>query len=193
MVTGEPGSGKSTLARLIATELRLPTLSRDAVRGGLLATAGLWTGDFEGAPPRETAVDALAAMVESATSNGVSLVVEFLVSAGREEAWARLQAAANVMVIVTESDQARARLEARDRIDPLLTRPGVLEALGFESMDAFMASSPGMTVSATMRTEFDLPTLRVNTDDGYDPEFPSIVEWVVDQTRRTPARSERSI
>lgn len=184
MVTGEPGVGKSTLAQVISRELRLPHLSRDAIRGGLLATAGLWAGELRVRQPREAAVDALVDTVEAATAAGVSLVVEFVVADGRERAWERLQAAANVMVIVLESERAQERAEQRDRVDPLLTRPGVLPALGYESMDAFMASTPGASIRETMRTEFDLPTLRVRTDDGYDPTIPSIVEWIVDQTRR---------
>jgi hypothetical protein len=35
-----------------------------------------------------------------------------------------------------------------------------------------------------MQTEFDLPTLVVRTDDGYDPHLDGIVDWIVDQTRR---------
>jgi hypothetical protein len=183
MVTGEPGSGKTTLSQHLSRELRLPHLSRDAVRGGLLATSGLWTGRLDGGTRREAAVDALVDIVEAGAAVGVSFLVEFVVAAGREEAWERLQAAASVLVIVVESELARERAEARDRVDPLLTRPGVLAALGYASMDAFMASSPGSTIRDTMRTDFELPTLRVRTDNGYDPEISSIVEWVVDQTR----------
>jgi len=33
-----------------------------------------------------------------------------------------------------------------------------------------------------MMTSFDLPTLTVNTDDGYDPPLAQIVEWVIEQS-----------
>ena len=50
MVTGEPGSGKSTLGRELAGALRIPYLSRDDVRWGLYATAGLLSNDMQRAP-----------------------------------------------------------------------------------------------------------------------------------------------
>ena len=66
LVSGEPGSGKTTLGRQLAGALRLPFLSRDDVRGGLYATAGLWTDDVHDHPPREAAVEAFVEILETA-------------------------------------------------------------------------------------------------------------------------------
>ena len=33
------------------------------------------------------------------------------------------------------------------------------------------------SVVAELRTDFDLPTLRVDTDDGYDPGLERIIEF----------------
>lgn len=46
MVTGEPGSGKSSLGRALAARLRVPYLSRDDIRWGMLASTRLWSGQL---------------------------------------------------------------------------------------------------------------------------------------------------
>lgn len=179
LVTGEPGSGKSTLGRAVAAQLRVPFLSRDEVRGGLLATAGLWTGALHDAPPRSEAVHAFVAVVEAMLRAGVSAVVEFVVLPERADAFARLCAAADVVVIVTHCADAAARAEARDRADPLLQRPGVLGALGYASIDEYLAVPERARVADGVETEFDLPTLRVRTDANYAIE--AVADWVVSQ------------
>src|SRR5262245_14385242 len=78
VVTGEPGSGKSTLGRELSRVLRLPFLSRDDVRGGLLATDGLWTGRLQAASSREAAVATFVQIVETMAGLGVSAVVEYI-------------------------------------------------------------------------------------------------------------------
>lgn len=183
IVTGEPGSGKTTLCQQIAARLRTPFLARDAVRGGMLATAGIWRGELATRQPRETAVEAFVQIVETMARTGTSAVVELVVSGGRDSALRRLTEAANCLVVLLEATDARTRAEKRDHADPLLNRPGVVEALGFATIDDFINQPQGDHVRATMRTEFDLPTLRVRSDDGFEPALPSIVEWVVDQTR----------
>jgi predicted kinase len=184
LVTGEPGSGKTSLGLQLAGSLRVPFLSRDSVRGGLLATAGLWTDEIRSAPPREAAVEALVQIVETMARLGVSAVLEFLVLPDRREAFERLQAAADCLVIRTRCADAPARADRRDRADPLLTRRAVLDALGHASVDDYLRGPQRDVVRAGMQTEFDLPTLDVRTDDGYDPPLPEIVDWVIERTRR---------
>src|SRR3569832_400979 len=99
IVTGEPGSGKTTLGQQVAAQLRTPFFSRDSVRGGILASAGRRAGVIREPQPREEAVEAFLRIGETAASNGVSAVVEFVVCAGREHARERLQAAGDCVVI----------------------------------------------------------------------------------------------
>lgn len=184
MVTGEPGSGKTTLGRAIAEALRLPFLSRDDVRGGQYATAGLWSNEVDRPVPREHAVEAFVRMIETAADQGVSLVVEFVVLPDRLDGFARLQAVADYLVVVCTCDDASARLERRVRADPLLNRPEVLAALGHQSIDDHLRHPERDLVRAKMLIEFDLPTLPVRTDDGYDPHLDAVIEWIVANARR---------
>jgi predicted kinase len=183
MVTGEPGSGKTTLARALSDVLRLPFLSRDHIRGGLLATTGLWTNELTDPAPRAAAVDALAVLVETAAGLGVSSVIEFVVTYDRIEAWRRMRAACNGIVVLTVCDGARSRADRRDRADALLHRNEVLAALGHRSVDDYLHAPARDAIRDGMQTEFELPLLRVATDDGYDPPLSDIVDWIIAQTR----------
>lgn len=184
MVTGAPGSGKTSLGLQIAAALRIPFLSRDHVRGGLLATAGLWTNQLRDPSPREAAVEAFVAIVETTARLGVTAVLEFVVTPQRLDALRRLEAAANCLVILAVALDAADRADRRDRADPLLNRPEVLEALGHQSIADYLTVPERERVRATMQSEFDLPLLRVATDNGCDPPLGTIVDWIIDQTRR---------
>jgi predicted kinase len=184
MVTGAPGSGKTSLGLQLAGALRVPFLSRDDVRGGLQATAGMWTNQVHTPSPREAAVEAFVQIVETSVSLGVSAVLEFIVTPDRADGWRRLQAAANCLVVLAECTEARNRADSRDRDDLLLNRPSVLEALGHDSIKNYIRGPERDLVRVGMQTEFDLPLLRVVTDDGYEPPLPDIIDWVIDQTRR---------
>jgi predicted kinase len=183
VVTGEPGSGKTSLGLRLAAALRVPFLSRDAVRGGLLATAGLWTDEGRPLPEREIAVEATVQLVERAAELGVTAVLEFVVVPQRRDALRRLEAAARCLVVRTESAAAAARAERRDREDALLRRPDVLRSLGHGSIDDYLRAPQREIVRARMVTEFELPLLPVRTDEGYDPPVEEIVEWIIDRTR----------
>jgi predicted kinase len=184
MVTGAPGSGKTSLGLELANALRVPFLSRDHVRGGLLATAGLWTDQLHASSEREAAVEALVQIVEKAAELGVSVVIEFIVTPGRVEAFRRLEAVANCLVVLAVADDAGMRADRRDRTDPLLNRPSVLAALGHESIEDYIRAPGRDVVRSEMQTDFDLPLLRVVTDDGYEPALTEVVDWIIDRTRR---------
>jgi predicted kinase len=184
LVTGAPGSGKTSLGWALSSALRVPFLGRDQVRGGLLATAGMWTGTMAAMPARETAVEAFVELVETAAGLGVSAVVELVVTPDRADALARLEAAARCVVLLLETSAAAERAAARDAASPLIDRPEVLAALGFASAEEYLADPARARVGDEVQTSFHLPTLRVRTDAGYRPALDDIVEWVIDRTGR---------
>jgi len=189
LVTGEPGSGKTSLGIEVARALRLPFLSRDDVRGGLLATAGLWTNELESSGDREGAVEAFVQIVETAARLGVSAVLEFVVFRERAQALARLEAVADCVVIQTVCADASMRADERDRSDSFLNRRAVLGALGHDSIEDYIRAPQRQVVRDGMQTDFDLPTLTVRTDDGYDRPLTQIVDWVIERSRRGDVRS----
>ncbi|HEV7763012.1 MAG TPA: AAA family ATPase [Acidimicrobiales bacterium] len=183
LVTGEPGSGKTTLGTDLARELRVPFLARDDVRGGLFLTAGAWTDRPPEVPTAADAVEAFLRLVETMAGLGVSCVAEYVVRRARPHDLARFTAVADCVVVGTWCRDPLARFARRAGAERLVNRPPVLEALGCASVDEHTGAAVERmrAVAREMRTEFDLPMLRVNTDDGYDPGLDHIVDFV---TRR---------
>lgn len=128
-------------------------------------------------------METLVEIVETMARLGVMSVVELVVSPRRLDALHRLEAAARCVVILVVSHDAPARAERRDRADPLLGRPEVLASLGHRSIDEYLDAPERGFDQTAMQTQFDLPLLRVATDDRYEPPLDDIVDWIVDQTR----------
>jgi predicted kinase len=170
LLTGEPGSGKTELGLELARALHVPFLARDQVRRGLYLTAGGWSDEPVPAPTADEAVEVFLRIAEALVGNGVSCVIEYVVRTDRPEDLARITEAADCVVVVTWCANPAARRAARDRSDLLLGRDPDAEAERAERM---------ARVSKEMRRDFDLPVLRVQTDDGYDPELDEIVAFAV--------------
>ena len=180
IVTGEPGSGKTTLGTEVARALRVPFLARDDVRGGMFLTAGAWTGSPFQVPDALEAVDAFLGIVEAMAAAGVSCVVEYVVRRARPQDLDRLTAVGDCVVLMTSCREASERVARRNMADRLLAQDGVLDALGFASIDDHTAAAVGRArdVRYAMRTRFDLPTLHVGTDAGYEPRLDHVIDFV---------------
>ena len=188
MVTGEPGSGKSTLGRHLAEALHVPYLSRDDVRWGLRASVGLWTNDIHLGAERADAVEAFLQLVEKAADLGISAVLEFIVFRDRPQTLERLKAVADCVVVLATAADAARRADRRDLADPLLNRGSVLDALGHPSVQSYIEGPGRDIVRSGMLSSFELPTLTVRTDDGYDPPLERVVDWIIDCTQAGPGR-----
>jgi hypothetical protein len=170
LLTGEPGSGKTGLGLELARALHVPFLARDQVRRGMYLTAGV-------APSADEAVEVFLRLVEALVGNDVSCVVEYVVRAARPEHLERLTGIADCVVIETWCSDAPSRRRQRDLADPLLAgRPDAAEA------EVARAERMARVTEAMQRT-FDLPTLRVGTDDGYVPPLEAIVDFARDRRR----------
>ena len=169
LLTGEPGSGKTGLGLELARALHVPFLARDQVRRGMYLTAGGWGDRAAPAPTAEEAVEVFLRLVEAMVGHGVSCVVEYVVRAGRPQDLDRLTAIADCVVVETWCADAPGRRAARDGADPLLRgEPEEVEAVRAERM---------AQVAREMQRTFDLPVLRVRTDDGYDPDLEAVMAF----------------
>ena len=115
----------------------------------------------------------------SMVANRVSCVVELLVRRTAPEDLDRLTAAADVRVVLTTCSNSMDRFADRNRHDPLVSRPAVLRALGFADIGTHTDAAVRRMQEAVdaMRVEFDLPTLVVATDDGFDPPLDDVVAF----------------
>jgi predicted kinase len=165
VVAGRPGAGKTTLAHALARAVRCPAVCRDEIKEGLVCTAG------DGGEPgdlqrRATDVffDALALLL----GRGVTVVAE---AAFQGRVWAPrlepLRAIARVRVVLCEVDAelGRERQVARGLGDPARARFHPERAGDDREIASY---DPPL---------LDLPTLRVDTSDGYRPGFETIVEF----------------
>lgn len=186
LITGEPGSGKSVLGTELGRALRVPFIARDDVRGGLFFTEGAWSETPRRVPPPAEAVEALLQVVETMAGLGVSCVVEYVIRQARQHDLERLQAVADCVVLFLSCGEARNRLVRRSQSDRLLNRPALLDALGFASIDDHIEAAVWHAdrVIDEMRTEFDLPTMRVATDHGYEPDLDQIIDFVIQRAVR---------
>ena len=180
LVTGAPGSGKSTLARELARELRVPYLARDDVRGGLLFSAGAWSDSLEAIPSSDEAVALFLDLVEMMLDRRVSCVVEYVVRRHRPNDLDRLLAAGDCVVVKTECSDPTQRFVDRNLYDRLISNPAVLDAIGHETVESHteVATERMRQVEGEMVDQFPVPTLTVDTDDGYEPPIDDIVQFV---------------
>ena len=166
VVAGQPGAGKTTLARALASAVRCPAVCRDDIKEGLILTTGD-TDEARGDLQRH-ASDAFFDAVALLLDRGVTVVAE---AAFQHKVWAfRLEplvAVARVRLVLCEIDSecALARRVARGLAHPAFARfhPG-----GAGADRATGSYDP---------PRLDVPTLRVDTSDGYRPAFDTIVEF----------------
>jgi predicted kinase len=176
VVAGLPGAGKTTLAHALARAVRCPAVSRDEIKEGLVCTAGDAVepgADVQG-HATDVFFDALALLV----GRGVSVVAD---AAFQHKVWVpRLEpllAIARVRLVLCEIDRERAlaRRIARGLDDPGRERfhPARVER-----------DSPTGDYEPP---HLEVPTLRVDTSDGYRPTFDTIVDFA--RARHAPAQS----
>src|SRR5688500_2416673 len=171
VVTGRPGAGKTTLAYALARAMRCPLVSRDEIKEGLVRTAG------DAGPPdaelTSRATDAFFDTLVLLLSRGVSVVAE---AAFQHKVWSPrlepLRTVARIRIVLCELDQehALARRVARDLRDPEWAR--------FHPEPA-RQDQPDGTAGSYDPPRLEVPTLQVDTADGYQPAFETIVEFAL--------------
>lgn len=169
IVTGPAGSGKTTLAHELARAVHCPAVCRDEIKEGLVCTTG--DASETGGDIQRYATDVFFEALALLLGRGITVVAE---AAFQHKVWApRLEpllAVARVRILVCELDEERAlaRRIARGLEDP--------ERAWFHPNEAARNRTGVSTVSYDP-PRLEVPTLRVDTSDGYWPAFEAIVEF----------------
>ena len=178
VVSGPPASGKTTLAHALARALHCPAICRDEIKEGFVRGAAAESFVPErGDAANRVSTQAFFDVVELMLQRGVALVAE---AAFQHDRWApRLTAfgeLASVRVIncVVDDQVARNRRLQRWNHEPWRRRfhadPDPERLAGIEPR---VLDPPG----GYRQIHLDLPTLTVDTSDGYSPEFDEIVSF----------------
>ncbi len=174
IVGGPPASGKSTLARRLADALSLPLLSRDAITEWIAERAGT-----EGLPETERlARGAIRVFYETGAEllrGGVGVVMEQAFQRGVAEDQVRplLEHARAVQITCAlPPEEAVRRYVAR-------FERGERHAAHFdaERIERVRSGRRQIDWSRFEPLDLEIPTLRVDTVDGYAPPFEDLVAF----------------
>ncbi|MFI8281351.1 AAA family ATPase [Streptomyces sp. NPDC085929] len=164
VVSGPPATGKSTLARVLGEELGCPTIIRDEIKQGMVMNAPDHKADGDD-PLNIPTLEAFFQAVTVLLKAGVTLVAE---AAFQDRLWRPglepLMAIADLRVIQCTTPTATIvdRITERARADRHRAAHGDAALLTDMATGTY---DPGQFVPISL----DVPTLVVDTSDGYTP------------------------
>lgn len=173
VVSGCPGSGKTTLARSMARAIPCPAVCRDEIREGFHHARGNGGPALDDAVARRVYV-IFFEVVRLFVDGGITVVAE---AAFQHRLWApkleELRHLARIRVIhcTVETEIARERIGRRAEADPL-------RRAAHPDAELLSRIADGqVSLAAFEPLRMDVPTLSVDTSDGYRPGLDEIVRF----------------
>lgn len=172
-VSGAPGSGKTTLARLISEQLYIPNISSDLVHGGVAF------GDPDH-NRKQTLLDVFVPTMIDYASKGISFVVDQVLQAGISESDIinRLKPHADIINVHTMCTNPIERYIDRVNGSEL---PSVVQRR--DHLLALAAPHRENLDKTAEPLQLDLPSISVNTDNGYKPSLDVILTFIRDNQK----------
>lgn len=175
IVSGAPGSGKTTLAAVLARELRLPVLGKDAIKETLAESLGTPGTLAQAQALGGASFTLLAAVAGWMLGGGAGVILEANYRRGRSEPELRpllVGAAGRLIQCEADPETILARYAARAGTDgrhPVHRDTDLIPRVAADVAGGHYAP-----------LDLPIPTLRVRTDDGYAPDIAAVVRFVQD-------------
>ncbi len=167
IVCGPPASGKSTLAALLSRELRLPVISKDAIKERLMDRFG------GGSTAGEAAFDVQFGVARELLHAGSPFILEGAFFRNQEPL-AELASMGRALVIEVTCDLATVERRYVERVGAAGRHPG---HRGVEALPDLRRRVENREYGVPIQ---DAPLLHVDTTDGLRPAESEIVDWVRD-------------
>jgi predicted kinase len=176
LVDGAPGSGKTTLARQLAPQLKLPLISKDEIKEVLLNTLGAASRNQS----RELGAATFAllfTMLSTLIQAKVGAVVDCPFHRGRSELELQpIVQNSRTVIVYCKADSALTGARYRERFEKGDRHAGHFDA---EVLPELLAA---LDAGEYQPLALDVPTLLVDTTDGYRPVLPEILAFISART-----------
>ena len=171
VITGRPASGKTTLAHQLGKEIKYPLVSRDELKEGYINTVNVshnQSGDSSAAHIYEVFFH----VIEFLILKGISVIAE---AAFQDKLWKpkllNLLPDAEIKVIICEINPELARLRFKNRLE---NEPDRIKFHG----DHLLEENSSLLTMDYKPLTMNVPTLGVDTTDGYKPEIEEIIKFI---------------
>ena len=176
-VSGAPGSGKTTLAQLLSEQLYIPVVSSDLIHGGVALTN-------PSHDRKETLHQVFVPTIVEMARRGVSLIVDHVLQKGVSEADI-IEPISEYATVINVHAQATDPLERYTQRVLTSTTPSIVHR---RKQLLSLVDPHRKNLSSTLEPlGLNLPTIVVNTDNGYSPTIDEIVSFI-----KTTITSEQS-
>lgn len=167
-ISGAPGSGKTTLATLLADQLYLPRMSVDLIQNGV------WFGN-KAHSRKETLFTVFVPLLQDMSQKGISYVTDHVLQKGLSEDHIidKLRPYATIVYVHTQTADPIGRYITRTEESTIPSiverREGLLELAEHHRANLEKTYEP---------LELGVPTIVVNTDDGYEPAVNEVINFI---------------
>ena len=169
VVTGRVASGKTTLAHTLARQIRCPVISRDEIKEGLINT----TKNIEQNQAKWHVYDTFFEIIELLLNKNITLIAE---AAFQHKLWMPklelLKDIAEIRIVCCciNLESAKSRFTQRNLSDP--------QRAYFHGEKTVQTAKIKRLIDDYNPPAIDVPTLTVDTSDGYEPNIEAIVSFV---------------